>query len=147
MPELSSNKRVRFDYEILEEYEAGIELFGFEVKSAKDYRMNLAGAFVVLRGNEAWLLNASIPPYQAKNTPQNYEPERTRRLLLRRSEIRELIGKSAQKGLTIVPIRVYTKQSRIKILIGVARHKKTKDKRETIKKREASREIARTLKG
>lgn len=147
MPELSSNKRIRFDYGILDEYEAGIELFGFEVKSAKDHRMSLAGAFVVLRGNEAWLLNASIPPYQAKNTPQNYEPERTRRLLLRKSEIRELIGKSAQKGLTIVPIHVYTKQGRIKILIGVARHKKTKDKRETIKKREASREIARTLKG
>ncbi len=147
MPELSSNKRIHFDYEILEEYEAGIELRGFEVKSTKDHRMNIAGSFVVLRGGEAWLLGASIPPYQAKNTPQNYEPERTRRLLLRKPEIRELIGKSAQKGLTIVPIRVYTKQSKIKILIGVARHKKTKDKRETIKKREASREIARTLKG
>ena len=147
MPELSSNKRIRFDYEIIEEYEAGIELFGFEVKSIKDHRMSIAGAFAVLRGREAWLLNASVPPYQAQNTPQNYEPERTRRLLLRKPEIRELIGKSAQKGLTIVPIRVYPKQGKIKILIGVARHKKSKDKRETIKKREAAREIARTLKG
>jgi len=147
MATLIRNKKATFNYEVMEKFEAGIELFGFEVKSIKDRRMSIAGAFVVLRGGEAWLLIVSVPPYQAKNTPQNYEPERTRRLLLRKSEIRELIGKSAQKGLTIVPIRVYTKQGKIKILIGGARHKKTKDKRETIRKREATREIARTLKG
>lgn len=146
MNDLSSNKRARFDYEILEEYEAGISLFGFEVKSAKDHRMNLAGSFVVLKNNEAWLLNASIPPYQAKNAPADYDPLRSRRLLLHKSELKELIGKSAQKGLTIVPIRVYTKQGKIKVLIGVSRHKKSEDKRQTIKKREAKREIERTLK-
>ncbi len=159
MPELSSNKRVRFDYEILDEYEAGISLFGFEVKSAKDHRMNLAGSFVVLRneacphtkrhgrcGVGAWLLNASIPPYQAKNTPSGYDPLRSRRLLLHKAELKELIGASAQKGLTIVPIRAYTKQGKIKIVIALARHKKAKDKRETIRKREAEREISRTLK-
>lgn len=147
MPELSSNRRIRFDYETKEEYEAGIELRGFEVKSAKEGRMNLVGAFVVIRGNETWLLNASIPPYQAQNTPADYDPLRTRRLLLKKAEIKELIGITAQKGLTLVPIRVYTKQGKIKVLVAVARHKKIKDKREAIKKRESAREIDRTLKG
>ena len=147
MSELSSNKRARFDYDVLQEYEAGISLFGFEAKSAHIHHMNLSGAFVVLRGGEAWLLNASIPPYQAKNTPPSYDPLRTRKLLLHHSELKELIGKSIQKGLTIIPIRVYTKRGKIKVLIAIARHKKTRDKRETIKKRESAREIARTLKG
>jgi SsrA-binding protein len=146
MAELSSNKRGLFDYEILDEYEAGIQLLGFEVKSAKLGRMNIAGSYTVVRGNEAWLLNASIPPYQAANNPEAYDPLRTRKLLLKKPEIKELTGKSAQKGLTIIPIRVYTKQGKIKILIGIARHKKTKDKRETIKKREAKREIERIIK-
>ncbi len=147
MPEFSSNKRARFDYEILKEYEAGIVLWGFEVKSIKDGRMNLAGAFVVLRGNEAWLLNASISPYQGKNTPADYDNARSRKLLLHKSELKELIGKSAQKGLTIVPLSVYSKRGKIKISVAIARHKKAKDKREAIKARESRREIARTLKG
>ncbi|MDO8600354.1 MAG: SsrA-binding protein SmpB [bacterium] len=145
MNDLAVNKRARFDYEILETYEAGMELRGFEVKAVKSGRMSLAGAFVVIRGNEAWLLGAAIPPYQAANTPAKYEPERTRRLLLKKSEIRELIGKTAQKGLTLVPLKVYTKRSRVKMLIGLARHKKQHDKRETIKKRESRREIARDI--
>lgn len=145
MNDLAVNKRAHFDYEILETYEAGMELRGFEVKAIKSGRMSLAGAFAVIRGNEAFLLNAVIPPYQAANTPAGYEPERTRRLLLKKSEIRELIGKTAQKGLTLVPLKVYTKRSRAKILIGLARHKKQHDKRETIKKREAVREIKRSL--
>lgn len=143
--ELAVNRRAHFDYEILESYEAGMELRGFEVKAIQLGRMSLAGAFVAIRGNEAWLLGAIIPPYQASNTPAGYEPERTRRLLLKKSEIRELIGKTAQKGLTLVPLKVYTKRSRVKILIGLARHKKQHDKRETIKKREAAREIKRSL--
>lgn len=141
--ELAVNKRAHFDYEILETYEAGMELRGFEVKAIKAGRMSLAGSFAVIRGNEAFLLNAVIPPYQAANTPSGYEQERTRRLLLKKSEIRELIGKTAQKGLTLVPLKVYTKRSRVKILIGLCRHKKQRDKRETIKKRESKREIAR----
>lgn len=146
MSEITSNKKAHFDYQILETYEAGIELLGHEVKSVKTGHINLAGSFAVIRGGEAYLLNATIPPYQAKNAPADYDPLRTRKLLLHKSEIKELIGKSAQKGLTIVPLKVYTKRSRIKILLGLAKHKKKADKRETIKKREAEREVRRTLK-
>jgi len=140
------NRRALFDYEILEKYEAGIELFGFEVKAIKAGRMNLAGAYVVMNNNEAWLLNAAIAPYQPKNTPAGYNETRSKRLLLRKAEIKELIGKSAQKGLTLVPLRVYDKKSRIKLEFAIARHKKKHDKRETIKAREAGREIDRAMK-
>ena len=146
MPDLSVNRRAHFDYEILETYEAGVELYGFEVKAIKTGHVNLAGSFAVVRDNEVWLLNATVPPYQAKNTPTDYDPTRSRRLLLHRAEIKELVGKSAQKGLTIVPLKVYTKRGRIKILVGLAKHKKGADKRETIKKRDTEREIRRELK-
>lgn len=139
------NRRVYFDYEILETYEAGVELFGFEVKAVKTGHMNLAGSYAVIRNNEAWLLNATIPPYQPKNAPPDYDPTRSRRLLLHKAEIKELIGKAAQKGLTIVPLKVYTKRGRVKILVGLAKHKKKADKREIIKRREAEREIKRSL--
>ncbi len=142
----ATNKRAYFDYEILETLEAGVELFGFEVKSIKTGHINLAGSYVVIKNNEAWLLNASIPPYQPTNIRIAYDPLRTRKLLLHMYELRELIGKSAQKGLTLLPLRVYTKQSRIKIEIGLARNKKKQDKRETIKKRESEREIERSIK-
>ena len=144
--EIASNRRAYFDYEILETYEAGIELFGFEVKAVKSGRINLTGAYAVVKDNEVWLLNATISPYQARNTPADYDPTRSRRLLLHKSEIKELIGKSAQKGLTIVPLKVYTKRGRIKISLGLAKHKKSSDKRETIKRREAEREIKREIK-
>lgn len=146
MSDLAVNRRAYFDYEILETYEAGIVLFGFETKAVKTGRINLAGSFAVIKNNEAWLLNASIPAYQPANTPESYDPVRTRRLLLHKSEIKELIGQSAQKGLTIVPLKMYNKRNRIKILLGLARHKKSRDKRETIKKREAERDIKRVLK-
>lgn len=139
------NKRAYFDNEILQTYEAGIELLGFEVKSVKTGHINLGGSYVVINNNEAWLLNAVIPPYQSKNVPADYDSRRSRRLLLHRSEIKELIGRAAQKGLTILPLKVYTIHGKIKILIGVARHKKKADKREIIKKREAEREIKRAL--
>ena len=146
MNELSVNRRARFDYEILETYEAGIALYGFEVKSVKTGHMHLTGSFAVIRNDEAWLLNATISPFQPKNTPLNYDPIRSRRLLLKKSEIKELIGKSSAKGLTIVPLKVYTKRGLVKILLGLGRHKKKGDKRETIKKREAERDIKRALK-
>lgn len=146
MTNLAENRKAHFDYEILETYEAGIELFGFEVKAVKTGRLNLTGSFAVIKDNEVWLLNAHIPAYQPKNAPPDYDPTRSRRLLLHRSEIKELIGKSAQKGLTIVPLKVYTKRSRIKILLGLTRHKKKTDKREVIKRRETEREIERVLK-
>ncbi|MBI4132099.1 MAG: SsrA-binding protein SmpB [Candidatus Sungbacteria bacterium] len=145
MPVLATSRRAEFDYEILETYEAGLELFGFEVKSVRADRMNLAGAFVLMRGGEAWLVNAAIPPYQAANTPAGYDPERPRKLLLHRRELKELIGKSAQKGLTLVALRVYTKGPRIKIAFGLARRKKTYDKRERIREREDRKKIERTL--
>lgn len=144
---LAENRRATFDYEILETYEAGIELRGFEVKAVKAGRMNLAGTFAIIRGGEAWLVNASISPYQSNNTPEGYDPTRARRLLLHRREIKELIGAGAQKGLTIVPLKVYASRNRIKVQIALARHKKKQDKRETIKRREGDREIQRTLKG
>lgn len=146
MNDLSVNRRAQFDYEILQTYEAGIELRGFEVKAVKSGRINLAGAFAVIRNNEAWLLNATISPYQAKNTPSDYDPTRSRRLLLHKAQIKELIGAASQKGLTIVPLKVYTKRNRVKLLLGLARHKKKADKREVIKRRESAREIERTLK-
>ncbi len=146
MPDLTVNRRAQFDYEILSTYEAGISLLGFEVKAVKAGRMTLAGAFAVIRGNEAWLLNASIPPYQVTNTPAAYDPLRTRRLLLHGREIKELIGSAAQKGLTIVPLKVYSKRGRLKLLLGLARHKKSADKREVLKRREADRDIQRELK-
>lgn len=146
MNKITVNKRAYFDYEILNTYEAGIGLFGFEVKSVKSGRANLAGSFAIIKGNEAFLLNASIPPYQPKNAPEDYDPARTRKLLLHKAEIKELIGKTREKGLTLVALRLYNKKGKVKILLGLARHKKTADKRELIKKREAKREIERTLK-
>jgi SsrA-binding protein len=140
------NKKAYFDYEILETYEAGIELFGFEVKAVKTGRLNLTGSFAVIKDREVWLLNANTPAYQPKNAPADYNPNRSRKLLLHKSEIKELIGKSAQKGLTLVPLKVYTKHSRIKVLLGLAKHKKKTDKRELIKKREAERDIERVIK-
>lgn len=146
MSDISVNRRAYFDYEILETYEAGIELYGFEVKAVKTGHISLAGSYAVIRNGEAWLLNVTIPPYQPQNAPPDYDPTRSRRLLLHKSEIKELIGASAQKGLTIVPLKVYTKRGRIKILMGLAKHKKKTDKREVIKKRDTEREVRRTLK-
>ncbi|MDP3052341.1 MAG: SsrA-binding protein SmpB [bacterium] len=138
---ISTNKRAYFDYKILEAYEAGIELLGFEVKAIKTGHINLAGSYAVIKDNQLWLLNADIPAYQPKNTPAGYDQRRTRRLLLKTAEINNLSGKTKEKGLTLVPLKVYTKNRRIKIEIGLAKSKKEFDKRETIKKREAQRQI------
>ena len=142
---ITTNKRAYFDYEILETFEAGIELKGFEVKSIKSGRINLAGSYAVIRNNQAWLLNADIPAYQPKNAPLDYDPKRTRRLLLKKSEIKNLIGRVQEKGLTLLPLKVYTKgkSNRIKMEIGLGKSRKKADKRELIKKREAQREIKR----
>lgn len=144
---ITTNKRVYFDYEILETYEAGIELKGFEVKSIKNHRINLAGSYAVIRNNEAWLLNADIPAYQPKNAPHDYDSKRTRRLLMKKSEIKSLIGRIQEKGLTLLPLKVYTKgrKNLIKIEIGLGKSRKKADKREVIRKREAKREIKRNL--
>ena len=146
MTDLAVNRRAQFDYEILSTYEAGVSLFGFEVKAVKTGRINLAGAYALVRGNEVWLINATIPPYQAANTSLTYDQTRTRRLLLRKSEIKELIGATTEKGLTLIPLKVYAHHNLVKILLGLGRRKKKGDKRESIKRRETDREINRTLK-
>jgi len=147
MKSLISNKRARHDFEILDTYEAGIVLSGTEVKSVRLGRGNLRGAHVVVRGGEAFLVGASIPPYQPANVPVNYDPEATRKLLLSRKEINELEKKSEQRGLTIVPIMMYNRNRSIKLQIAVARGKKQRDKREVMKERDTKRAIERTLKG
>ncbi len=138
---LAENRRARFDYEIRESIEAGIELFGFEVKSAKLGRMGIAGSYVIIRGNEGWLLNSRIPPYQEKNTPKDYNPSRTRRLLLHKHEISKLVGLLKEKSLSIVPLRAYLKNGFIKIELGIGKSRKAGDKRELLKKRAARREM------
>jgi len=143
----AENRKARFNYEILEKYEAGIELLGTEVKSVRGGQMSLDGAFVIVRGGEAYLMNANIPPYQIKNAPEDYDPLRNRKLLLTKKEITELAGGEKNKSLTIVPISVYNKGKKIKIEIAVVKGKKKFDKRETIKKRETDIEIRREYKG
>ena len=140
------NKRVSFDYVILEEIEAGLELLGFEVKSLRAGQGSLKGAHVVARGGEAYLVGASIPAWQIKNAPKSYEPERTRRLLLTRKQIAHVASAEGQNGLTIVPLRVYNKGRKLKLAIAIARGKKKEDKRHSIRAREEKRRIERTLK-
>jgi SsrA-binding protein len=148
MPVLATNPRAKFDYEILETFEAGLVLFGHEVKSVKKGHISLKGSYVNIKREEAWLINAQISPYQAKNTPDNYDPTRTRKLLLKKAEIKSLIGKTKQKGLTLIPLRVYTKGKRkiLKLEFALGKGKIKTDKREAIKKREDDRRIERALK-
>lgn len=146
MAELLQNKKVFFNYEILEKLEAGLELRGFEVKSLRNKLGSILGSRVIIRGGEAYVVGMEIPPYQPANTPKEYEPQRTRKLLLKKNEIKYLLGKAEEKGLAIVPIRVYAKGRVLKIEIAIARGKKKYDKRETIKKRESKRKIEKELK-
>ncbi|MDD5433671.1 MAG: SsrA-binding protein SmpB [Candidatus Pacebacteria bacterium] len=143
---LAENKKALFDYEVLEKFQAGIVLTGQEVKSIKNKRMSLHGSFVILKDNEIFLLNASVPPYQPNNIYGEYNPQRSRKLLLRKPEINELIGKSHQKGLTMVPLKVYNHKGKIKVEFALAKGKRKIDKREKIKTREAQREIQRAIK-
>lgn len=143
---LIHNKKASFDYEILEKFTAGIELLGFEVKSIRQKLGSLEGAYVTVRGGEAYLMNSSIPPFQPNNTSKDYAPMRNRRLLLTKKEIALLASNESKKGLTIVPISMYNKGRKIKVDIAIARGKKKFDKRESLKKRETEREINRTLK-
>ncbi|MGB2762171.1 MAG: SsrA-binding protein SmpB [Minisyncoccales bacterium] len=146
MSVLAQNKKAYFDYEILETYEAGIVLIGQEVKAIKTGHINLKGSYVVIKNQELFLIGANIPPYQPKNAPKDYQPERSRKLLLRKTEIKSLIGKSKQKGLTLIPLKMYTKKGKIKLLFGLAKGKKEYDKREKIKKREFERQKEKLLK-
>ena len=146
MPILVKNPRAFFDYEILETFEAGLVLAGHEVKAIKKGHMSLRGSYVILKNQEAFLMNAHISAYQPKNMPADYEPTGTRKLLLHKKEIKSLIGKIKQKGLTLVPMRVYTKHRRIKLQFGLGRGKRLHDKRDAIAKREFLRRKDRALK-
>ena len=146
MANYAENRKAHFNYEILETFKAGLVLQGQEVKSVKLGRIQIAGSYVVTRGEELFLRGATISPYQPANAPAGYNPERDRKLLLRKEEIRYILGKSKERGLTLVPLRVYNDKRNLKLEFGLARGKKTRDKREDIRKREAKREIERALK-
>ncbi len=133
---LIQNPGVFYHYKILENFEAGIELKGFEVKALREGRGNLKGSYVSIKDNEVYLINFNIPPYQPKNTPKDYDENRPRKLLLKKKEISYLIGKSKEKGITIVPIKVYSKGNLIKVEIALAKGLKKFEKREKIKERE-----------
>ena len=149
MPTLAFNKRANFDYVIKEKFTAGIVLLGHEVKSVKTGHINLKGSYVTLKRTkkvlpELYLINAHIPLYKHAGKIKNYDPTRPRKLLLKKNEIKHLIGKKQEQGLTLVPLKVYTKRSLIKLEFGIGKGKKKIDKRETIKKREVDRKM-RTL--
>jgi SsrA-binding protein len=140
------NRKAYFNYEVIERFEAGIELLGFEVKSIRAGMANLSGSFCIVRGGEVYLMSMHITPYQAKNTPLEYSPDRNRKLLLNKKEIKELGDADKSKGLTLIPLSLYSKGRTIKLELGIARGKKLHDKRESIKKRDTEREMRREYK-
>ncbi|MBN1846017.1 MAG: SsrA-binding protein SmpB [Sedimentisphaerales bacterium] len=139
-----ANKKARFHYELLEKLEAGIALAGTEVKSLRDGRANLEDAFCQIREGELYLVGCTIPPYTHGNLA-NHVPGRPRKLLVHRRELRKLAAKMTQKGLTVVPLRMYFRRGLVKVEIALGRGKSQSDKRESIKEREASREIRQAL--
>ncbi len=143
---VSDNRQARFLYEILDTMEAGIELVGTEVKSIRAGKINLRDGYALIRRSEVWLINVHISPYQGSGQYFNHDPRRTRKLLLHRKEINKLIGKLDQKGLTLVPLKMYFKGDWVKVSIGLGRGKKLHDKRETIKRRDDQKEMARVMK-
>ncbi len=146
MSNYAENKKAYFNYEVLDKYEGGIELLGSEVKSIRAGKISFEGAFIIVRGGEVFLINANIQPYQVKNTDKNYDPLRNRKILVTKKEIQELGDTEKNKSLTIVPLALYSKGSKIKISFALMRGKKKFDKRETIKKRETDRIIRREYK-
>jgi SsrA-binding protein len=143
---LASNKKVSFDYHILEVFEAGIVLLGHEVKSLRLGQANLKGGYISFNNNkkgvpEAHLINCHIPLYKRAGKIDDYNPERPRKILLKKKELSYLMGKKMEKGLTVVPVKVYTKNSFIKLEIAVVKGKKLFDKREDIKKRDLDRQM------
>lgn len=143
---LVENKKARMDYEILEEFEAGIELLGYEVKALRAKLGKLEGSHVIVRGGEAYVVGMFIAAYQPANTPKDYDPMHSRRLLLTKKELTALGDYENQKGLTVVPISVYSKGVKLKMKVAAARGRKKFDKRAVLKKRDTEREMRRTLK-
>ncbi|HLA49678.1 MAG TPA: SsrA-binding protein SmpB [Thermodesulfovibrionia bacterium] len=142
---VSTNRKAYHDYFIEETYEAGITLLGTEVKSLREGKANLKDSYALIKGNEIFLLNCHISPYSHGNI-QNHDPLRTRKLLLHRKEINKLWGKLTQKGLTLIPLKIYFKKGKAKVEIGLCKGKKQYEKREVLKEKEARREIERHLK-
>lgn len=140
-----SNRRARKDYEIFDTYEAGIELVGTEVKSLRAGTANLKDAYANIQNGEAWLHNLHIGPYQAAGSHQQHDPERVRKLLLHRREIDRLLGRVIEKGLTLVPLRIYFSGGRVKVEIAVARGKRAHDKRDSMRREAANREIEQAM--
>jgi len=143
---VASNRRARHDYEILDTFEAGIALLGPEVKSLRNGKANLTDGYALIRRGEVFLTNVHVGPYE-KAWRENAEPRRERKLLLHRAEIARLRGKVAERGLTLVPLRLYFKNGRVKVELGVARGKRRYDKRESIRRREQEREMQRAKRG
>ena len=141
---IAENRRARHDYHLLDRFEAGVQLTGTEVKSLRDGRVTLGQAYADLRNGDVWLIGAHIDEYGQGNVA-NHEPERDRKLLLHRREIESLIGQVQQKGLTLVPTRMYFKNGRVKLELAVGRGKEHRDKRRDIAKRDAQRDIERAL--
>jgi len=139
MTEFANNSKAGFDYEILETIEAGIVLKGYEVKSIKTGKISIKGSYVKIINGEPMLIGATISPYQPANTPKDYDPQASKKLLLSKKQISTLVGLAQAQGLTLVPLKIYDKKGRIKLLIGIAKGKKKYDKRETIKKRDIGR--------
>jgi SsrA-binding protein len=143
---ISDNRQARFLYEILETYEVGIQLTGTEVKSIRAGKVNLQDGYGLIRDGEVWLINVHISPYNASGQYFNHEPRRTRKLLLHRQEIRKLIGKVQQEGLTVVPLKMYLKRGWVKVIIALGKGKKLHDKRESLKRRQDQRDMQRAMK-
>ena len=146
MKPIAENRRARFDYEILDTYEAGVVLKGHEVKSIKTGHISLKGSFVTAKGEELYLTNANIPLYTHAGKLASYDPTASRKLLLHKKEIKHLLGRMRTEGLTLVPLSVYNKNRHIKLFFALAKGKKKHDKRESIKERDDRRRIARHLK-
>lgn len=140
------NPKARFDYNILETYTAGLVLPGHEVKAIRGGKASIKGSYVKIFDGEAYLVGGTVAPYQPGNVPADYDDQRTRKLLLKKSELKYLIGKAEERGLTLVPLKIFDAHGLLKLEIGIARGKKKFDKRETIKQRESKRTIGRALK-
>ena len=143
---IATNRRARFEYEIFDTFEAGMSLLGSEVKALRAGKANLSDSYATIRRGEVFLLNLHIGAYE-KAGRANAEPLRERKLLLHRAEIRRLGGKLAERGFTLVPLKLYFANGRAKVELGLARGKKRYDKRESIKRRETDRDLARTMRG
>ncbi len=143
---VSDNRKARYLYEILETYQAGIALEGTEVKSIRAGKVNLQDAYALIRGGEAWLLNAHISPFEKASVYFNHDPRRTRKLMLHKEQNNKLLGQVEQKGLTLVPLKMYLKEGRVKVDIAVGRGKKLHDKRDDIRQKDDKRAMERAMK-